>query len=398
MKFTVLPNSTNSSPLVLSPNKSHKIKLQVSIQYLHFIPNNHNSKHPNAPTMNVSQSNLTHAFAKGQGYGNQTLLQKPYLCTLETCDLSLATFNYIPTLPGNAIYVVIFFAFLIGQLGLGIKFKTWGYMTAMVLGLLLEVVGYGGRIMIHNNPFNGDAFLISLVTLTIAPAFLTASIYLCLGRIINVYGENLSYFQSRTYTIVFCTFDFICLILQAAGGAIASMAKTQKSSDLGKNIMLAGLIFQVIALIAFTIACAEFGWRVIGNKGRWNPKYRSIVRSVLFKSFLVGLFTATITILIRSIFRCVELFGGFNSDLFKGHEGIFMFFEGAMIVIATGCLTLLHPGICFQGAFHDASFHFRSKKGVHSKLDGMHSDESQVRMINNHELSNSNTAYAQGGV
>jgi hypothetical protein len=69
-------------------------------------------------------------------------------------------------------------------------------------------------------------------------------IYLCLARIVIVHGEDLSRFKPRTYTIVFCTCDFICLVLQAAGGAIASTANTASSSNLGKNIMLAGLIFQ----------------------------------------------------------------------------------------------------------------------------------------------------------
>jgi hypothetical protein len=32
----------------------------------------------------------------------------------------------------------------------------------MVCGLILEVLGYAARIMLHNNPFNGDAFLIYL--------------------------------------------------------------------------------------------------------------------------------------------------------------------------------------------------------------------------------------------
>ena len=342
-------------------------------------------------------TNLTHSLGHGTGTGNQTLIQKPYLCTLETCDLSLATFNYIPSLPGNAFYMTIFIILLISQLAIGIKFKTWGYMTAMVLGLLLEVIGYYERIAIHNNPFNGDAFLGSLVTLTIAPAFLTASIYLCLGRIVNVYGEHLSTFKSRIYTIVFCSFDFLCLVLQAAGGAIASTGKTQQSSDLGKNIMLAGLIFQVIALIAFLIAGTEFGLKVVKNKGRWNAKYQDVVRSLLFKCFLVGLLTATITILVRSIFRCVELFGGFNSDLFRGHEAVFMIFEGLMIVIATTCLTFLHPGFCFQGAFHDANFHFRSKKGVHSKINNMeHGSDSEEGFMPGHQLSTRNNAYDSG--
>ncbi len=125
-----------------------------------------------------TSTNLTHSTGNGQGYGNQTLLDNPKLCTLQTCDLSMASFLYIPTLPGNAIFAAIFGILIIGQLFLGIKHKTWGYMIAMLMGLLLEVIGYIGRILLHNEPFNDDNFLMYLVTLTIAPALLSAAVSL----------------------------------------------------------------------------------------------------------------------------------------------------------------------------------------------------------------------------
>lgn len=81
-------------------------------------------------------TNKTHSYGHGEGYGNRTLLLNPNLCTLDTCDLSLASFLYIPTLAGNAVYAAIFGLLIIGQLGLGIKYKTWGYMVAMIAGLV----------------------------------------------------------------------------------------------------------------------------------------------------------------------------------------------------------------------------------------------------------------------
>lgn len=250
-------------------------------------------------------SNLTYSTGNGRGYGNQTLLDNPDLCTLETCDLSMASFLYIPTLPGNALFAAIFGVYIVAQLFLGIKHKTWGYMIAMVMGLVLEIIGYVGRIMLHNDPFSNDNFLMYLVTLTIAPAFLSASvslpiysrispanplkIYLCLARIVNVYGENLSRFKPRTYTLFFVTCDIICLVLQALGGGIAASSDTQSSNDLGRNIMLAGLVLQVVSLTFFAIAAGEFGFRVWKGRGQWNERYISIVSTRLFKTFLVGM-------------------------------------------------------------------------------------------------------------
>lgn len=199
---------------------------------------------------------------------------------------------------------------------------------------------------------------------TIIANKLCHQIYLCLSRIVVVYGETLSRFRPRTYTIVFCTCDFICLVLQALGGAIASGANTKSASDLGKNLMLAGLIFQDVSLALFAIACTDFFFRVRKSKGNWNTKYFDITTSRLFRVFLFGLMTATITIFTRSSYRIVELSGGFNSDLFKSDEAVFMIFEGLMIVIATSCLTFLHPAVCFQGAFASANFSFRIKKNA----------------------------------
>ncbi|KAG0646167.1 Efflux pump himE [Hyphodiscus hymeniophilus] len=307
-------------------------------------------------------ANLTHSNGHGTGTGNATLLENPDLCTLQTCDLSLASFLYIPTLPGNALFAGIFGAYIIIQLFLGIKHKTWGYMIALILGLLLEVIGYVARVMLHSSPFDNNDFLMYLVTLTIAPALLTAGIYLCLSRIVIVYGQHLSRFKPRTYTLVFCTCDLISLVLQALGGALASTANTVSGSNLGKNIMLAGLGFQVFSLILFGIAAGEFAIRVKNGKGNYNPRYVNLTTSRLFKSFLLGLVVASVTIFARSVYRCVELSGGFNGTLFVNDEALFMVMEGVMIVLATSCLTFLHPAVAFQGAWDEAVFHFRTRK------------------------------------
>lgn len=313
-------------------------------------------------------SNLTHSDGHGTGYGNQTLLEFPKFCTLQTCDLSLASFLYLPTVPGNAIYAAIFGIYIIVQLFFGIRHKTWGYMTAMALGLLGEVIGYVGRVLLHDHPFDNNYFLTYLICLTIAPALLSGSIYLCLSRIVIVYGEHLSRFKPRTYTAFFCTCDFICLVLQGLGGGIASTANTTSSSNVGRNIMLAGLIIQLISLGLFAIACTDFFLRVRKARDMWNPRYLNLVNSKLFKAFLFGLATATITIFIRSVYRCAELSGGFNSKLFTSDEALFMILEGLMIITATTCLTVFHPAICFQGAWHEANFTFRTSKSQSAKL------------------------------
>jgi hypothetical protein len=80
-------------------------------------------------------------------------------CTITTCPIECGQVVYVPTLSGNAAYAAIFGVILIAQLCLGIFYRTWGFLVGLTCGLLLEVVGYAGRIMLHNNPFDFNSFL-----------------------------------------------------------------------------------------------------------------------------------------------------------------------------------------------------------------------------------------------
>ena len=83
----------------------------------------------------------------------------PELCTLSTCDLTEAHFTYVPTLAGNSLYLAIFAVVLILQIGLGVFYKTWGFLVGMIFGLVLEIVGYAARVMMSKNPFTSNPFL-----------------------------------------------------------------------------------------------------------------------------------------------------------------------------------------------------------------------------------------------
>jgi hypothetical protein len=317
-------------------------------------------------------------------YGNISLLADQTQCTLDTCDLTLATFDYRANLGGNAFFAAVFGIYLIANIYLGIRHKTWGYMAAMMLGLVGEIIGYIARILLWNNPFDptGNNFLIYIVCLTIAPAFLSAALYLCLARIVVVFGEHLSRFRPRTYTIIFCSCDFFSLILQAAGGGMTSSANTYTDEQTGINVMLAGLSFQVVSLFIFAVMSLEYAFRLYRNPNRWSPTYSDLYSSRLFKTFLYGLALATLTIFTRSVFRVAELSGGFNGAL-ANNQITFMVLEGTMITIACSCLTILHPGVSFQGNWGGANFTFRA--GNRSDVEKLsHNSYSGAVTVNDH--------------
>jgi hypothetical protein len=153
-----------------------------------------------------------------------------------------------------------------------------------------------------------------------------------------------------------------------------------EQTQLGINIMLAGLSTQVVSLALFAAACTEFFYRLSTRPSLKSPTHSSLYTSFLFKSFLCGLGIATLTIFIRSCFRVAELSGGFRGPL-ANNEISFMILEGAMIVCASLCLTVLHPGVCFKGAWSEADFTLRVKKDVEEKASngsGMSAGASEI--------------------
>ncbi|KAI5206639.1 hypothetical protein AUEXF2481DRAFT_113182 [Aureobasidium subglaciale EXF-2481] len=304
---------------------------------------------------------------------NGTLIPKD-ACTLGVCSLDYATIEYVPTYGGNMAYLIIFAVFLLAQMGLIWKYRTWGFFVGMFCGLLLEVLGYAGRVTLHGNPFNFDQFVLYLVCLTIGPAFLTASIYLCLGRIVIVYGEGISRFSPKFYTLTFMVCDFLSLLLQAVGGALAATQDDTNPSDTGVNIMIAGLAFQVVSLTIFIALSLEFVFRARkARESDLNFEFFNLRKRTMFRLFPYALALATITIYIRCVFRVAELQDGFGGEL-ANDEGMFMGFEGPMIIIATIALTIFHPGIAFGSASSWKAANWTWKKS--NKGDNNH-----IRMV-----------------
>ena len=104
------------------------------------LPWERNRKMPTIEDTFIPTSGISHLDrANNTAFGNLTLIQQPDLCTLQTCDLTLSSFLYIPSLGGNAIFAGCFAVFFLAQIWIGIKHKTWGYMAAMLIGLVRTV-------------------------------------------------------------------------------------------------------------------------------------------------------------------------------------------------------------------------------------------------------------------
>ncbi|KAK2807800.1 hypothetical protein FQN50_005343 [Emmonsiellopsis sp. PD_5] len=276
------------------------------------------------------------------------------VCTLATCPIEASIYQYRPSLAANATFIALFsFSGLIhlvqaivylfrrpgdksSSISIGIDNNNitnhaYSYTLPILLGCAGEIIGYAGRVLLHIDPFDINGFLIQICCLTIAPAFYTAAIYFCIADIIRIFGEETSRFAPAQYARIFISCDLVSLILQGAGGGIASVATQDgKDGSTGTNIMIAGLAFQVFSLVVFITLVGEFVWRVRRGMGVWgNGIEKGPVRIPRRRLWVFGSFfsLAILCIFIRCAYRVAELSGGWKGELIR-EEGTFIGLEG----------------------------------------------------------------------
>ena len=80
-------------------------------------------------------------------------------CTLALCPASASVYGYRPSLAANTIFIVLFGLAMIAHVFRGIRWREWSFMGCMIAGCAIEMIGYGGRILLWQNPFSFAGFI-----------------------------------------------------------------------------------------------------------------------------------------------------------------------------------------------------------------------------------------------
>jgi hypothetical protein len=251
-------------------------------------------------------------------------------CTEVTpiCPVEDTIYGYYPSLGLNAFFVIFFALAAIAQLFLGFKNKTYFFALVLTFGAIGEAIGYGGRIIMHSNPYSSLGFKIQISCLIFSPAFVAAGIYLTLKHLILTFGEKKSRIHARYYTWIFITWDFLCLMLQAVGGGFAGGAGSNTHlRDVGTDMMIAGIVWQVATLIVFVGLIIDYTARTskIWDQVAGNSKV--LAQKLSFKCFVGGVTVAFVTIFCRCVYRIAEMVGGWANPIMRDEAG-FVVMEG----------------------------------------------------------------------
>jgi len=201
------------------------------------------------------------------------------------------------------------------------------------------------------NLFNKTPFLMQITTTIIAPTPLLAANFVILGRMIDALGRQYSRIPSKWYTAIFCTADVVALVVQGTGGGLASTALDQgRDPNKGGNIILGGIVFQLVVILLYAACAAEFYYRFIKDIPA-KPGAENAPRGVLTKRMTwmsVALFLSSFLLVVRAIYRTIELANGWTGTVIRT-QVYFNVFDGAMITLAMYTTNILHPGVLLKG-------------------------------------------------
>lgn len=143
-------------------------------------------------------------------------------CTTATCPVQNGFLSDPPSLAGSASILALFAALALAQLWIGLKCRTTTYSLVLVTGLLLDIVGYSGRLLLRSDLASKTYFLLFLLGSTLGPTFITAAIFATLPHIFALYGSDLRPASNPVWlSYVFLGFDVFTVIFQALGCGFA---------------------------------------------------------------------------------------------------------------------------------------------------------------------------------
>ncbi|RMJ05298.1 hypothetical protein CDV36_014035 [Fusarium kuroshium] len=248
-------------------------------------------------------------------------------------------YKYEPSMAAAVIFIITFSASSLLHAFQLIKTKTW-FFIPFLIGSLFETIGFIGRaIGAEQSPdYTFTPYVMQHLLLLLGPTCYAASIYMILGRLIRLLdAERYALIRSSWLTKFFLLGDVISIALQGIGGGKVVNADTEDDRSTGENIIIGGLVVQIIFFSLFMIVTCLFHFRI-----RKNPTARAESIATRWELFLVILYITSVLILIRSIFRLAEYAMGHDSEL-QAKEVYTYVLDGAPMLIASTLFNIFHP-------------------------------------------------------
>ncbi|UPK99877.1 hypothetical protein LCI18_010812 [Fusarium solani-melongenae] len=247
--------------------------------------------------------------------------------------------RYIPSLPAAIVFVVIFGILTIGHAWKMFRHRMW-FCIPFVVGGIFEIIGYASRAVAYNNTGGLMPYVLQSALLLLAPILFAASLYMTLARVVRaVKGAPFSIIAPRWLTRIFVFGDVFSFIVQASGAGLRVQAGNNPDIDpnLGSNIIVGGLIFQIVIFGVFIVTALIFNSRF-----RRHVAGGAEVYDVPWQESLNMLYVTSMMIMVRNIFRVIEYAMGSDGYLLSVEWGVYVF-DAALMTLTMAWFFWRYP-------------------------------------------------------
>ncbi|ERT00407.1 RTA1 domain protein [Sporothrix schenckii 1099-18] len=258
--------------------------------------------------------------------------------------------HYIPNRPGAIVFVVLF-ALMTALHGTRmVRHRMW-FCIPFVIGGVFEIIGYLGRVLAYDQTGELIPYVLQSVFLLLAPVFFAATLYMTLGRVVLytmntvndaahahhsvhavVAASSLSLLPPHWTTRVFVAADVVSFFIQAGGAGILVQAHSASSSKTGQNVIVGGLVFQLVAFAVFVLSALVFDVR----------SRRHQASSPVARNILAMLYTTSLLVMLRNVVRAAEYATGQDSYLLT-HEWVIYVLDGAPMLAVMAVFAVGYP-------------------------------------------------------
>ncbi|CAI7644469.1 unnamed protein product [Penicillium bialowiezense] len=280
------------------------------------------------------------------------------MAKLESLKSGYYVWQYLPSTAAAVIFLILFL--------ITTAYHFWKifqtrvrFMIPFAIGGIFEIIGYAARMDSHNNTGKLMPYCIQSVFILLAPALFAASVYMVLARIIRSVGaEKYSVIRINWLTKTFVICDVVTFILQA--GASGMMVSSGLAS-IGKGVVIAGLVLQVLSFSLFIVTAYVFQIRM--HRYLTSGGVDSLAP---WKKHLHVLYAISALILIRSVFRVIEYAMG-NEGYPLSNEWTLYVFDSVPMFISMVIFAIWYPSE-LQPFLNKANYSLQSGESIETKV------------------------------
>lgn len=193
-----------------------------------------------------------------------------------------------------------------------------------------DTFGHLGRAWAGSAPLSPKPFMLQLMLILVAPVFISATIYVNLGRL----KEALLGHQRRkcSPTIIFILTDIIAFCTQI-GGSLVQVIANPKIMEIGGHVVLGGLLFQLFVLVVYFALVMRFQ----------RATQRETIYLQHWRRYVWTLVISVMAIWVRNLVRAAEFAEGWYGFV-NQHEAMMYIFDSFLMFSVMFAYAVFHPG------------------------------------------------------